>query len=298
MKRRSLTPSFLAAFQRGELQPLLAAVQSDDTLCLELRGHSVNLYYRGGNLFRISDKGGTFLVEFDTRYCAYSALRLEPVLSASQAARMIPQDKQDMDDWFHGHPKYEREFQQINLRENNRGKIARGTVYYTADIEYADSARHARFDMVAVKWPSNPSARRVAKGLSLALLEVKYGDLALGGSSGVEKHLQDFSYFLQDTDYVAEFKQDMAQVFHQKCMLGLIDGIQEKSSAISFSDAPPEIIFVFANHKPGSQKLRQVLERVDPAAYPFPIYIASASSMGYGLYCETMRPLEQCLPTL
>lgn len=47
-----------------------------------------------------------------------------------------------MDWWFHKHPKYEREFQQVIARENNNhGKISNGTDYYIADIEFADGQR-------------------------------------------------------------------------------------------------------------------------------------------------------------
>ena len=55
-----------------------------------------------------------------------------------------------MDKWFHEHPKYEREFQQIILRENNNsGKISRATDYYIVDIEYQDTENSSRFDMGA-----------------------------------------------------------------------------------------------------------------------------------------------------
>ena len=94
-----------------------------------------------------------------------------------------------MDWWFHKHPKYEREFQQVIARENNNlGNISRGTDYYIVDIEYANKVKSAeksaRFDMVALKWLSDGASRENVKKVSLALIEVKFGSGALQGKAG------------------------------------------------------------------------------------------------------------------
>ena len=62
MKERKITKEMLDAFLHGELHPLLEAVKKDDTLDLELRGNSVNIYYRGGSLFKITEKKGNYTV--------------------------------------------------------------------------------------------------------------------------------------------------------------------------------------------------------------------------------------------
>ena len=51
MKNRQISEEMLNAFLSGELSSLLEAVKKDDTLDLELRGNSVNIYYRGGSIF-------------------------------------------------------------------------------------------------------------------------------------------------------------------------------------------------------------------------------------------------------
>lgn len=76
----------------------------------------------------------------------------------------MPYYKQAMDRWFAQHPKYEREFQQLVERDNNRhGEISHATDYYIVDTElvYED----ARFDMVAVHcrqsvWYAKTSTRQ------------------------------------------------------------------------------------------------------------------------------------------
>ena len=68
---RSLGDSFLSALKDGCLAELTATVRSDATLCLELRGDYINVYYRGGNLMELRKSGqsaGEYAVSFDTNY--------------------------------------------------------------------------------------------------------------------------------------------------------------------------------------------------------------------------------------
>ena len=204
-----------------------------------------------------------------------------------------------MDKWFHEHPKYEREFQQIILRENNNsGKISRATDYYIVDIEYQDTENSSRFDMVAFKWPSNGAARKNTNAFSLAFIEVKYGDNAVGGSAGIKKHLDDLKSFIDDKEKLKEFKADMEQVFKQKCKLGLIDGLQGHQFEVSLSDDEPEVIFIFANHDPDSKKINNILSDINISDYPFKILAAQSSFMGYGLYMDNMIEIKDFINML
>lgn len=292
MKTRHISEeSFWKIFTEGELNPLLESVKHDDTLDLELRGDAVNIYYRGGSLFKISKRTNGYKIEFNTKYCINPSLILDGTPSAEVAVRNIPLYKQAMDWYFHAHPKYEREFQQVIVRENNNhGKISGGTDYYIADIEYADG--DARFDMVALKWLSNVAVRKDKQKVSLALIEVKYGNGALKGAAGIEKHLDDFQKFLDNKDNLASFCRDMSEVFRQKCSLGLVDGLQEHQYEVEISPLNPEVIFVFANHDPDSGILSEILEKKDLTKYTFPILIANASSMGYCLYSDCLKRLN------
>ena len=92
--------------------------------------------------------------------------------------------------------KAEREFQQLIARENNCSTISNETEYFVTDIEFADSSVGARFDLLAVRWLA--SQRRNISKCRPALIELKYGDGALGGSAGLIKHLEDVSRILLD----------------------------------------------------------------------------------------------------
>ena len=279
-------------------------VHIDDTLDLELRGKCINIYYRGGSLFRIKEKGsGTYEICFDSNYCNTEAWRntgskVESKPTIEQAVKDIPYYKQAMDMWFHKHPKYEREFQQLLVRENNnQGDISKSTDYYIIDIEYADSNenRKSRFDIVALKWESKSSARRNTEKCSIALMELKYGDGALNNESGVKEHLNDLKSFMSiEKEKLDDFKKDIETVFKQKCQLGLVDGLQEKQYEVSISFENPEVIFLFANHDPDSSVLVKELTDINYNDYKdvFDIYIAEASYIGYGLYAPRMKELS------
>lgn len=301
MKKRQISKKMLNAFLSGELSSLLEAVKKDDTLDLELRGDSVNIYYRGGSIFKIEEINNSFSISFDINYCIESSTSLSGNPSPAEAVANLPFYKQAMDWWFHKHPKYEREFQQVIARENNNhGKISNGTDYYIADIEFADG--NARFDMVALKWLSNGAVRRDTSRISLALIEVKYGDGALKGTAGIEKHLEDFQAFLSDREKVSDFCRDMSLVFSQKCRLGLVDGLNEKQYDVKISSLDPEVIFLFANHDPESKILPAVLKEVESDKYPFPH--SGCKCLIYGLWslCRTdeadKRQIIFCTTTL
>ncbi|MGI6238926.1 MAG: hypothetical protein ACOYI5_04785 [Christensenellales bacterium] len=205
-----------------------------------------------------------------------------------------------MDWYFHEHPKLEREIQQQILRENNRGALAGDTDYYIADMEYANAKNGSRFDLIAVKWPSNAPSRKNSAGLTLCLIEVKYGDHALTGASGLIKHMRDLESFLR-IQPLAGFCSEVQRMLNQKNELGLISGVKKTTPVTLDPAQKPEYILLFANHKPTSSILRRELK----AAVQSDVYqrlgnlanirIAASSLMGYGLYEREMRSVEEYL---
>lgn len=296
MKKRTISKEMMKALLSGELSLLLRAVQNDDTLCMELRGSSVSIYYRGGSLFKITENkcksGDNYQIEFDLGYGMAKSPSIE------EAANQIPQYKQAMDVWFHKNPRDEREFQQLIVRTNNRNKrISKSTDYYIADMEYAETdGMNARFDMVAFKWLSTSWDRKKLETPSLAFIELKYGDGALDdGSAGIKKHLDDLKEFISCSGNLSDFAKNMTEVFRQKCKLGLVEGLQENQYKLTISPDNPEVIFIFAEHEPASGILKRVLNDINPDDYSFPISIASASMMGCGLYEDCMWTIKEFL---
>ncbi len=295
MKQRAISTQMMTDLLTGKLSPLHQAVLRDDTLCLELRGTSINIYYRGGSMFRVTERANGYDLNFNTGYCTCRQLPEHPGIQ--EAVEKIPQYKQEMDAYFHKVHGYEREFQQMISRINNRtGDLSRSTDYYIADLEFMDTEDlKARFDMIGVKWLSKGADRKNLSKPSLSLMELKFGDGSLGDAAGIEKHLQDLNAVLSNQNKVTGLAQNMTEVFRQKCRLGLIDGLQEKQYDITITPENPEVLFIFAEHDPDKSELGRILSNIHPEDYAFPIHIAASSAVGYGLFANRFLTISEFL---
>ena len=297
---RGLSRTFIRKLKSGFLQPMWDLIKHDSTLCLEIREGYVNIYYRGGNILKIEEKGDSFNVWFDRKYLDENTTRIPknlpfPLVSPEDVKKwidVVPFLKHEMDLWFGKHPKDEREFQQLMLRENNFGNAAKSTDYFICDIEYTQPNTNWRFDLIAVNWPSSSSARKNNKNLGLAFIEMKYLDNALTEKkAGINKHIKDINDFLENPANLSNIKEEMKKVFNQKLELGLIDN---QKSIESFSDNKPEYIFAFANHDPESRILKREIEKLPPCPYA-ELKFAVSTFMGYGLYDQNIYKLDAFL---
>ena len=288
MKIRKLNNDFIVALKDGVLSPLLALVKSDSSLCLELRGDYINVYYRGGNLMKVRHRLSGPRFYFSNSYRAKGVPHATAGVDAWLEA--APRLKHAIDQYG---PKSEREAQQVLLRENNFGRGAKFTDYYICDIEYNVGNQGGQFDMVGVHWPSKGRTdRRKTADRRLVFVEVKYGDGALVHASGIKSHIKHINAFLSDVERVQSFKEDMVEVFNQKRDLGLI---RCERDLVSFSDdgkIRPLILLVLANHDPEKTKLGKVLEAL-PESPMADLYIANGSFMGYGLWDQRMYSIEE-----
>lgn len=283
---RAINEVFMNDLLEGKLKGLLDEVHKDDTLCLELRGNEVVIYYRGGALYTIKKEKDDYTIEFNTSYCKNGAHQMvieKPDIE--HAITYLPYYKQAMDYNLGSGNKREREFQQLIIRENNNTKdISTASDYFILDMEYVlDNKEAGRYDMVALKWKSTSSERRNKDNIQLAIMEMKYGDSA---KDNLQKHIDDFVELTKSKDAVEELCKDMEKVFGQKCKLGLIKGYNGKDDNITISREKPELVLVFANHDPDKKGLKQELQAAIEAhpEYEEQIVVAKASGMGYGLY--------------
>ncbi|MEI6142284.1 MAG: hypothetical protein WCP85_23625 [Mariniphaga sp.] len=291
--KRSLSNTFISDLKSDQLNEILLYVQKDHTLDLEIRDNIVNIYYRGGNILRISEKGNnSYFFEFDRNYLSSHNVILDNYLSAKNWKQYFPFMKQSMDHYFLNNRKEEREFQQLVVRENNYSSIANGTDYFIIDIEY-DNHANARFDLVAVEWPSSSSHRKLSNYFKpkLVVIEMKYGDRALSGTAGMKKHLDDFNLFISDSSAVLDFKSEMISIFSQKRELGLIPCLssEENSNPIKEFADDIELAFLIANHDPASTKLKTELSSCGAISAKF----ITSNFMGYGIYKESIFDIKE-----
>ncbi|MBK5262584.1 MAG: hypothetical protein JJE17_08450 [Peptostreptococcaceae bacterium] len=295
---RGLTETFLNDLKQGKLKDVLVAVKSDDTLCLEIRDNYINIYYRGGCILKISSTAVDYKMEFDRNYYHRYTGEITAIVASdvNKWLEFIPFLKAEMDHFFNVHPKLEREYQQLVLRENNNSSISNDTDYYIVDLEYANIENGSRFDLLAVKWDSTSGSHKTAEDVRLVFIEKKYGDGALNGSAGISKHFEDLFRFLSDQSKVADLYQEVETILNQKIELELIQGIKK---TIKISRGKPEFLILMANHKPVKSAFKRELKIAMEMPYHsalkalVDIKIPQASFMGYGLYKDRMINLEE-----
>lgn len=295
---RKLDRDFVKDLLTGQLKELLDYIKSDTTLDLEIRENYINIYYLGGNILKVTKNNGSYNLNFDYNYLKCTPFIKKTTIVNYQQKKdwnsYFPIVKQVMDFYFLKHPKEEREFQQLVVRENNYSSIANSTDFFIIDIEY-DNQKNARFDIIACEWPSVASNRKLQKNFKpkLVIIEMKYGDGALTGSSGMKKHCDDFNIFTSNTTSLSNFKSEMLSILRQKRELGLIPCLSKdgnKNEIAEFENSI-ELIFLLANHDPASSILQTELTSLVKQKIRF----ITSNFMGYGLYNQNVYNLEQFL---
>src|SRR4030067_1669126 len=119
-KFRRLSDQFMQDLQDNKrFLSLKNMVKNDNSLSLEIRNNYINVYYRGGNLLKLSEVNKhcykpIFNVKYSRKTDIIDGLPKE-ISSKSQLAMWLerfPGLKSEMDSWFSKYPKFEREFQQ------------------------------------------------------------------------------------------------------------------------------------------------------------------------------------------
>jgi hypothetical protein len=302
--KRVISPSFLESLRSGVLQPIMVRIQEDDTLTLALRRDYINIYYRGGNLLKISEvpqKSGPAIYApyFNMNYRTGDSpcdLDFPGQISDSGSSKRLvdklPTLKYFMDRFFAlMRDKSEREFQQLVVRENNRSGVSHETDYFIIDIEAAGIAAGAQFDMLGVRWQDR---RRAGSGTLIpVLVEMKYGNQALTGTSGLREHLDQMRSLMENADTWNNVVQGLQSQLDQLVQLDLLrfNHSSRNDSLRIDQSAKPELVFVLANYNPASTKLLTFLEQVDQALVQhtkFDLRFHASCFSGYGMYRASM----------
>ena len=320
--KRGLEPKFLADLNKGMLSPLLSFVKADNTLMLAIRDNYINIYYRGGSILKLTWDKAQYIAIFDPNYAEPGKrspeaeeinLTKDEKLGRIKLPHFIEKDekiqewldafpslKRIMDKWLTKHEKLEREFQQLVVRENNFSRLANQTDYFIVDIEAAYPDAHARFDLLAAKWPATQQERKKDK-VSLAIIEMKYGEKSLTGATGLIEHLKNLETLIRNPKHLQVLRDTIALQLTQLNELGLLKHTRTENRDFEVTEEKPEVILLLAGYPPKSQNLRKLLEE-EPTKKefknyahqdaPFDLKFHWPHSAGYGLFIEDMIPLE------
>jgi len=291
-----LDDEFVHDLLSGSFSSLLEYVIDDPSLDLQIRDNYINIYYRGGNLLKIDKVGNEYNYFFDMKYLKGNKLNskdtLHELLNKSLWNDYIPEAKQVMDRFFGATKNEEREFQQLVIRDNNRSSLANGTDFFIIDVEYA-YPHVGIFDLIAVEWLSEGPKRKHPDKYKakLYVIEMKYGDKALKGKSGLTDHLKQFNHLLSNSSYSEELKKEMIDLFEQKRNLGLIPCLAKSNNPniVPAFDDEIQFAFLLANHDPASELLIKEMELLEQVDAKFIV----SNFMGYGIYHQSVYSYTQ-----
>jgi hypothetical protein len=305
---RAISATFVKDLKNGYLSGLLQRIRDDDTLQLALRGSYINIYYRGGNILRLTEKSGSYFAEFNSEYSRddyskISELGLPKHISTLEECKLwlraFPALKEVMNSFFARNSKPEREFQQLVAWENNRSAISNETEYFITDIEFADAEEKTRIDMLALKWRTKD--RQHNNRCKPVFVEMKYGIHAYGGVSGIKAHLEHLDAILRNHEKAQLLNDLIATQFGQLLELGLVRfnqnfitkaSIAETGSAQFDIAGKPEVIFLLANHNPRSTPLLDIINGIEEPEH-FDLRFFNARFAGYGMHDACMLTLSE-----
>lgn len=308
MKKRSISDSFLEQLKTGSLKSITDYVRVDPYLDLELRGNSVMIYYRGGKVLTVSEKG-TLTGLANEYYLSPDTERISPSIEGLHEYLAHAKHVVDIHE---ANPKCrklgEKEIQQRVVYENNLSVNAANTDYFIADVEWADKkVLGGRADIVAFCWKHMKHRKRI---IQLTLIEVKQGDKTIKSLSGLKKHYDDYLKIKANQDYVNCVAKDMLLVLKQKKELGLVKGLDNLfKKKVTETDASgnkvqrhteiepkievePDFLFLLSNYHLYSSILQMECEKqLENCKF------INASFCGYGLYkdmIKTKKELNVC----
>lgn len=239
---RGLNDRFIFDLNEGCLSFFLNEVKANKDTCLAIRNGYINIYYRGGNALKITQKKNGYQFFFDAKYCLnknndknYELLNTLDKKNIEYYIKHFKTMLCEMDSWFAFHPKAEREFQH-NLLKSNSSII---------DIEY-QVKNISRLDMIAFF------------DKKLIIIENKFGNGAISGSAGISKHYKDITDILFDSETKEELISSVINISYAKHSLGLSDFIINQND---IKDV--EILFLFANYNQKSKAIENEVELIE-----------------------------------
>lgn len=215
---RGISEDFAEAFKESELFQLYE--KHKDELFIGVRNNYLNLYYNCDSIAKIQYTNSSVSCEIDNYYLEGKNFKsadrekrqkIEPKQICSQYPKIIK--------YSNAKSTPEKKAQSRLVLLNNGNKESN---WFCIDIEYVKqfnnrkekekAAFNGRFDIIAI------SRKKPHK---VALIELKYGNGAIGGNSGIYKHIEDFSKFCDAGFFEGHLKQEIIEIIKSQKELGI-----------------------------------------------------------------------------
>jgi len=232
---------FLKSLQTGNLSKMLAVINADKDLDVQIRNDYLNIYYQGGSIAKVNSENS---IEFDEFYF-YLGMSDKPKKEIEKDATIVDglkthrnklvkkfkerdyqgyfsEAKVVIDNWLEKNPKPERNLQHQLTIENQ----SNSSDYTIIDLEYGVSTLsgfECTFIPQGKEKPKKPKFDIIAihKQGKLCIIELKRGKNALKGTSGLKEHWD--CYQLSIMRNHQSFMNEMNLILKQKKEFGLLN---------------------------------------------------------------------------
>ena len=240
---RGISKEFAEAFIKSDLYKFYLANKHE--LLVGVRNNYLNLYYNCDSISKIKYINGSIVCEVDKYYLDgkhYSSKDKEKhyVINQSQ----IFNQYKDIKKHSNAKANQEKKAQSKLFILNNENPNSN---WYCIDVEYVKAFKNqaekdkansnGRFDIIAI---SKNRPHRVA------LIELKYGNGAIGGTSGIYKHVSDFIKFIDKDFFEKHLKQEIIEIIQSQLNLRIPVPFKLPKKKDLF---PPEFYFITLNNK-------------------------------------------------
>jgi hypothetical protein len=223
---RGISESLAEAFKNCPLNELY--LQNKNELLIGVRKNYLNIYYNCDSIAKVELKKGKIICEIDTFYlfgksCPGPDKRLK--VDASEICNNYATIKKNSDIKATAEKKAQSKL--VILNNNNPD-----SKWHCIDVEWVkafenqsrknEAGFNGRFDIIAIS---------KSKPHTVAFIELKYGSGAIGGKSGINKHIRDFKKF-QDSNYFDKY--EICDIMESYRMLQI--SIPEQLTAIQVKD--------------------------------------------------------------
>jgi len=207
---RGINEEFAEAFKQSELFSLYE--KHKDEIFIGVRNNYINLYCNCDSVAKVEYKQEKIVCETSKRYLIGTGIRKHININPCDICDNYITIKENIAK----RSKPEKKAQSKLVILNNANKSSN---WFCIDVEWAkafenkqkkdDADFNARFDFIAVSKEKNHK---------VALIELKYGRQAIGGSSGIYKHIENFNKY-QDEGYFE--KKEIIGIIESQKMLGI-----------------------------------------------------------------------------
>lgn len=237
---RGITKDFAEAFKKSELYTLLR--EHKDELFIGVRNDYLNLYYNCDSIAKIEYKKRDEKIdcEIDKYYLDgihYNSKDKEKRYKIEQ--KEICKQYEVIKKHSNNKATPEKKAQSRLVLLNNENLDSN---WFCIDVEYVKSFNNraekkeadfnGRFDIIALS---------KMKPHKVALIELKYGSGAIGGTSGIYKHIEDFSKFCEKGYFEGQLKQEIIEIVKSQKELGIAVPFE---SPEEFDILTPEFYFI------------------------------------------------------